>query len=170
MQTFLPFESFIKSAQVLDTRRLGKQRVECKQILRAMYLGGGWKNHPVVHMWRNYGATLIRYYEVVSAEWKYRGYVHRMELDEELLEVALTEKRKPPWLGVFEFHLHHRNLLVQKDRTHYLPRFEQLEAPVTDFFKPHLLWPIERNGQLTPEYRSLTGLPPHEEPVPWVAW
>ncbi|MFN7881952.1 MAG: pyrimidine dimer DNA glycosylase/endonuclease V, partial [bacterium] len=33
MQTFLPSPSFAESARILDNKRLGKQRVECKQIL-----------------------------------------------------------------------------------------------------------------------------------------
>lgn len=36
MQTFLPYKSFVKSAACLDMRRLGKQRVEAKQILMAL--------------------------------------------------------------------------------------------------------------------------------------
>ena len=36
MQTFLPYESFRKSAEVLDWRRLGKQRVEGMQIINAI--------------------------------------------------------------------------------------------------------------------------------------
>ncbi|MDQ1681515.1 MAG: hypothetical protein QOH99_56, partial [Frankiaceae bacterium] len=35
MQTFLPYADFGASARVLDDRRLGKQRVETLQILRA---------------------------------------------------------------------------------------------------------------------------------------
>lgn len=37
MQTFLPFSSFSKSAEVLDSQRLNKQRVECLQILNALW-------------------------------------------------------------------------------------------------------------------------------------
>ncbi len=33
MQTFLPYDSYADSAAVLDRARLGKQRVEAKQIL-----------------------------------------------------------------------------------------------------------------------------------------
>ena len=33
MQTFLPYPDFARSAQALDMRRLGKQRVEVLQIL-----------------------------------------------------------------------------------------------------------------------------------------
>ena len=36
MQTFLPFADFSKSAACLDDKRLGKQRVECLQILKAL--------------------------------------------------------------------------------------------------------------------------------------
>ncbi|HMC68015.1 MAG TPA: pyrimidine dimer DNA glycosylase/endonuclease V, partial [Mycobacteriales bacterium] len=36
MQTFLPYSRFDASAAVLDDLRLGKQRVETLQILRAL--------------------------------------------------------------------------------------------------------------------------------------
>lgn len=36
MQTFLPYPSAERSARVLDTKRLGKQRVECLQILATL--------------------------------------------------------------------------------------------------------------------------------------
>ena len=53
MQTFLPVADFEESARLLDSPRLGKQRVETLQILRALELPDyGWANHPVVTMWR----------------------------------------------------------------------------------------------------------------------
>lgn len=36
MQTFLPYISFEESAACLDYRRLGKQRLEAKQLLNAI--------------------------------------------------------------------------------------------------------------------------------------
>ena len=36
MQTFLPYPAFDLSAQVLDRQRLGKQRVETLQVLKAL--------------------------------------------------------------------------------------------------------------------------------------
>lgn len=39
MQTFLPFPHFTMSAQVLDKKRLGKQRVETLQILKVLWRG-----------------------------------------------------------------------------------------------------------------------------------
>ena len=49
MQTFLPYPDFVASARCLDRRRLGKQRVEVLQLLRALLVpGSGWANHPAV--------------------------------------------------------------------------------------------------------------------------
>ena len=46
MQTFLPYPDFAESAAVLDSKRLGKQRVEALQVLRAVTrLTYGWKRH-----------------------------------------------------------------------------------------------------------------------------
>jgi hypothetical protein len=40
MQTFLPYPDFGATAAVLDARRLGKQRVETVQVLRALTVSG----------------------------------------------------------------------------------------------------------------------------------
>ena len=76
MQTFLPYESFEKSAQTLDWRRLGKQRVEGMQIINAItgktrkdgkpYKG--WINHPCSVMWRDYAPALKHYTNVFIQE------------------------------------------------------------------------------------------------------
>lgn len=39
MQTFLPYEDFEQTASVLDRQRLGKQRVETLQLLKALTAG-----------------------------------------------------------------------------------------------------------------------------------
>lgn len=39
IQTFLPYPNFNESARVLDDKRLGKQRVECLQILNVLAIG-----------------------------------------------------------------------------------------------------------------------------------
>ncbi len=39
MQTFLPFPCFTESAKALDNKRLGKQRVETLQLLKAAWQG-----------------------------------------------------------------------------------------------------------------------------------
>ena len=52
MQTFVPFADFEKSMRTLDSKRLGKQRVEVIQIVRALTVPGyAWSSHPAVLMW-----------------------------------------------------------------------------------------------------------------------
>jgi hypothetical protein len=52
VQTFLPYADFASTMEVLDRRRLGKQRVECIQIVRGLVRPGyAWRHHPAVKMW-----------------------------------------------------------------------------------------------------------------------
>ena len=79
MQTFLPYDSFTKTAQCLDYMRLGKQRVEAYQILRVLTgESQGWKNHPAVKMWKGYEYALTWYGYVICSEWIMRGYKDQM--------------------------------------------------------------------------------------------
>lgn len=79
MQTFLPYPDFKKSLQTLDYRRLGKQRIEAYQIIRAIKYGGGWSHHPAVKMWRGHINALKQYYNLSLDEWISRGYQNRMK-------------------------------------------------------------------------------------------
>ena len=75
MQTFLPYPDFARSARVLDRKRLGKQRVETLQILRAIELPDyGWATHPAVRMWRGFVPALVEYGLENCREWTRRGY------------------------------------------------------------------------------------------------
>ncbi|GAB3896950.1 hypothetical protein GCM10029964_079090 [Kibdelosporangium lantanae] len=70
MQTFLPYPDFQATAEVLDARRLGKQRVEAIQVLRALTVPGyGWRHHPAAAMWAGYEEALVRYGLVVCSVW-----------------------------------------------------------------------------------------------------
>ena len=74
MQTFLPYPDFAESASVLDRQRLGKQRVETLQVMKALTVPGyGWQQHPVVKMWIGYERTLLDYQDAFCAEWVGRG-------------------------------------------------------------------------------------------------
>ncbi len=115
MQTFLPYPDFLKTAQVLDYRRLGRQRVEAYQILRTLSgISDGWSNHPAVRMWSGYELALSAYMNSMIREWSRRGYKNRMFL------VELSEHYPcPPWLGDPEFHAAHRSNLLRKDPDYY---------------------------------------------------
>lgn len=119
MQTFLPFPDFVQSAKILDYRRLGKQRVECVQLLRA--LAGetkGWANHPAAKMWRGYETALQAYKDSCIQEWISRGYKNTLELSNVAAPYAL-----PPWFGDPLFHRSHQSNLLRKDPVYYGPHF-----------------------------------------------
>src|SRR4051794_41739321 len=74
MQTFLPVADFEDSARLLDSPRLGKQRVETLQILRAIELPDyGWANHPAVLMWRGGAPALGGDGVAVARVWQEGG-------------------------------------------------------------------------------------------------
>lgn len=114
MQTFLPYPDFKKSLQVLDSRRLGKQRVEAYQIIRAIKYGGGWRHHPAIKMWRGNVNALKLYYNLSLEEWVRRGYKNRMK------KMRIHGKIVyPAWFGKNDFHASHRSNLLRKDITYY---------------------------------------------------
>ena len=123
MQTFLPLPDFAESARCLDRQRLGKQRVECLQLLNALLTPrAGWSNHPAAKMWRGYELALLRYGERVCLEWLARGYkdtclgkMRNLYFNHRQGETNTM----PPWLGRNDFHLAHKSNLVRKLPEHY---------------------------------------------------
>lgn len=127
MQTFLPFPDFKKTAQTLDWRRLGKQRVECWQILRTL-LGEsqGWRNHPAVLMWKGYEVALCYYGLTICQEWINMGYKDTMTARFRDMLSNLPEDQfyeAPSWLGQQDFHESHQSNLIRKDPDYYSARF-----------------------------------------------
>ena len=120
MQTFLPYPSFPQSAQCLDRQRLGKQRVEVLQLLKA--LNGetkGWVNHPCAKMWRGYEECLVLYGLVICQEWVSRGY--KDTCFNKILAYSDNPNLivPPPWLRNKAFHDSHKSNLLRKDPVHY---------------------------------------------------
>lgn len=137
MQTFLPIPNFYASAESLDDKRLGKQRVEAWQILRA--LRGetkGWVNHPATVMWRGHEQSLILYGLIVSEVWRKRGFQDVMF---DRFQELLTDPNAPLpwWFGLPDFHLSHRSNLVRKDADFYRKQFD---FEITPEDLPYL-WP-----------------------------
>jgi hypothetical protein len=133
MQTFLPYRDFARNARVLDAPRLGKQRVETLQVLRALELGDyGWQSHPVVRMWRGRTPALVAYGLAVVRAWQRRGHADSTyELISEfapevehLTQADLADRGLlPAWLGDGRLHLSHRSALIRKDHDFYRPVF-----------------------------------------------
>ena len=112
MQTFLPFKSFQKTAKCLDYRRLGKQRVETMQILKALSQENyGWKNHPATKMWKGYETCLSYYGIVICEEWISRGYNDTCLYKISQIVEPNSNAKQPNWLGNFEFHNSHKSNL-----------------------------------------------------------
>lgn len=150
MQTFLPLADFAASAHVLDRQRLGKQRVEAYQILKALDTRtpeSGWRNHPAVKMWFGYPFALADYLEAVCTEWISRGYRDSiLPRAEEFRWHGLfrhlgndDRPRKaslPPWLGDEGLHASHRSNLLRKNPDWYA-QFGWLEPPTLEY-----VWPV----------------------------
>lgn len=122
MQTFMPFETFEASAFCLDWRRLGKQRLEARDILRVL-LGEkkGWRNHPAVKMWAGYEEALCLYGKAVCKVWRARGYrdAQLPIFESYLREVRGSTYNFPLWMENHEFHRSHQSNLVRKDPEYY---------------------------------------------------
>jgi hypothetical protein len=143
MQTFLPYSNFTITAKVLDRQRLGKQRVECLQILRTLSKGpqictecgdsfsygccGGyglpkttpWYNHPAVQMWKGYESALLLYLREICNEWTNRGYqdtcYEKAKHYTSDIEIILL----PNWVGNTTFHMSHQSNLLRKNPEYY---------------------------------------------------
>jgi mRNA-degrading endonuclease YafQ of YafQ-DinJ toxin-antitoxin module len=124
VQTFLPYPDFVKSVQVLDYRRLGKQRVETYQVLNVLLERThtkGWRNHPVTRMWSGYEEALKVYQNHTIAEWMNRGYKNTMAFE----EVNTSQIVLPSWFGDDQFHRSHRSNLLRKDYQYYSEYFDE---------------------------------------------
>jgi hypothetical protein len=141
---------------VLDDRRLGKQRVETLQVLRALVFPSykGWKNHPATRMWRGFTAALVAYGLAVCAEWTRRGRADAVAAT--LLEFSggtapdIESLRRsgalPPWLGLEELHVSHRSALVRKLPEHYRRYFPGVPDDLPYVWPPAAFprWPVRR--------------------------
>ena len=117
MQTFLPYSDFQQTAKCLDYKRLGKQRVEAKQILNILLdrtKTKGWRNHPAVLMWSGYDNALKKYYNIILDEWISRGYNNSMTFECQHSDIIY-----PKFIGNYDFHNSHRSNLLRKDPTYY---------------------------------------------------
>lgn len=137
MQTFLPYRDFAENSRCLDSKRLGKQRVEVLQILNALTDPSkkGWKNHPCTRMWRGHEGALIRYGVAICEEWTRRGF--RDTVREKLLaRMPPLDTGDPAWLGDERLHASHRATLLRKAPDHY--RGFGWDEPECD----ELFWPL----------------------------
>ena len=152
MQTFLPYPDFSMTAKALDWRRLGKQRVEARQVIETLIgVSKGWANHPAVRMWRGHEAALALYLKAIIDEWVSRGYRNEAQsvqvLDDGHVAVHFGGRpgivlgycrnpiAMPSWLGDAAFHASHRSNLLRKDHVWY-GKFGWAEPPGLPYVWP----------------------------------
>jgi len=138
MQTFLPYPSFYESLKVLDSKRLGKQRLEAMQLVNSTLklevdpnANIGWANHPARTMWRGYLDALKMYHNLAIQEWVIRGFKNTMKTYE-IPEVVTL----PPWIGRDDVHASHRSNLIRKDPIWY-GKFGWSEPSTLEY-----VWPV----------------------------
>jgi hypothetical protein len=154
LQVFLPYASFAHSVRCLDRARLGKQRVECQQILSTLYKraagepAAGWANHPAVRMWAGHPAALGVYMTMCVRAWESRGYANTLitPYDEAWAPnpayywadamVPVRDVEVPLWLGDEAFHASHRSALLRKMPDFYSP------LGWTDNPEDPYVWPV----------------------------
>ena len=159
MQTFLPVNRLDLCPIYLDDKRLGKQRVETKQILIALGIdvgdskgdtSSGWRHHPAVKMWKGCEYALSYYGFCTCREWVGRGFRDVLAPQFELVMRGFDPEgchfpphsdvyKLPSWWGVFELHSSHRSNLVRKDAAFYSQWF------LEDGSQPYY-WPTQKVG------------------------
>jgi Pyrimidine dimer DNA glycosylase len=149
VQTFLPYPDFAASAAALDPKRLGKQRVEALQVLRAVTRETyGWKRHPAVRMWVGYAEGVAAYGLATCREWVGRGGADTVAgtIGVDLAaaglppvprtqEVLAGAGELPTWIGNERVHESHRAALVRKDPAFYGALFPDVD-PQLPYFWP----------------------------------
>ncbi len=146
MQVFRPYVDWKKSAEVLDDKRLGKQRIECKQVLKVILRKldlirdgrRGWVNHPIVLMYFNDGRPYIRdligFFDACVKEWKRRGFNNLINLND--IENFLERVNGSDGTPITHIHeIEYRRILLIKNLKHYIkifPHEEVLEVIKTD--------------------------------------
>lgn len=140
MMTFLVYADFRATAQVLDNARLGKQRLECFQILNAIakieagVTKGAWINHPAVRAWIGHTDALKFYANCMIEEFTARGFKNTMSLYE------LPDSIDMPWWVTWDrLHQSHRAMLLRKDPFFYSDKFE-IEP---EYHNHGYIWPTE---------------------------
>jgi len=146
MQTFTCYHDHAKTAADLDTARLGKQRVEVLQILRALRgETDGYTFHPAVRMWEGHEPALLLYGLVICHEWRVkRGHEDKVWHQLEEMSPTYWDPRTPleneryeapGWLSNKWVLRSHRSNLIRKAPHHYADKY-----PSTPELMPYL-WP-----------------------------
>ena len=134
VNTFVIADTPEECAKMLDYKRLGKQRVEAKQIIDTLEHYDekkGWKNHPALLMWKDNINALKYYYNCMVDEWIFRGYKNEMKKYDIKGDVVY-----PWWFHNKYVQLSHKCSLYRKNTKYY----RNLTID-NEFLKVGYIWP-----------------------------
>jgi hypothetical protein len=143
VNTFLPEIGYYESLTRLDQKRLGKQRVETMQILKA--LRGetkGWRTHPAARMWQGYEGSLCAYGLISCRVWRTRGYADSLLPYFTQMLKEYPDRQVPWWHGIKEFHRSHQSNLIRKDPGRYSLMWPGVPADLPYY------WPVSRESHV----------------------
>lgn len=135
MQTFIPYERFEETAQVLDYQRLNSQRREARgllTLLKQLSLDPHTqiKSRQLVQQWYGYEDALKHYFNTICIEWQNRGYKNNLPLFLISDNVVM-----PNWLGAEKVHYSHKQVLKRKAYEH-----EKRGKPISEKYDYRNRW------------------------------
>ena len=144
VNVFVPHTDLVEIAECLDTKRLYKQIVECKQILNALKAirnneKAGYTNHPATKMWIGHDKALRAYQLIMLNEWLERRWDTSFGYKELKHIIGEFDDYSPVWWGDENVHMSHRAMLFRKDSTHYASFRSSSEGWLSDTYE----WVIE---------------------------
>lgn len=136
--TFVTHDDPRETAKLLDRARLGKQRLEAKQIIDILSnvpmknsTKVSSRKHPAIDMWQGHIVALKFYFNCITKRWIKRGYKNTMELydikeTKELLTEIETKTPKlfPWWFFCPLLQLSHQCSLYRKNNEYYSKYFK----------------------------------------------
>lgn len=146
VNTFVVSSCLIECAKQLDYRRLGKQRVEARQLYYALTgkYDKAWVNHPATLAWVGYENALNHYTNAMITEWIARGYKNTMEM------LPVTHPVEWPWWWNWDvLHNSHKASLNRKD-----PQYYSFDVP-PEYAKFGYVWP----SKVPEQYRNAKNPP-----------
>lgn len=169
----------------LDYQRLGKQRVEARQIIDILEfydLNGfipdqGWIDHKVTKMWKGHTKALKCYFNEVVKYWIKLGYENNYELYENveceiirckfdgkkaIFEKEANENTFPISFSFPPFHFSHRAALYMKNPDYYSYLIDENTKP---YIRKGYLWPTDHGKEIYENW-SLSYLAPLGEGIP----
>ena len=138
LRTWLPDDSFVKSATLLRDAEVHRIRQDVLFILNTLAGRNDHMRHsPHVVMWRGAEFSLVAYGVTMCREWKTRGQRDKLEdqiyaFGEEALRTGAMNPKdngnQPWWLGNEGFHLSHRSGLISLDSHYYKKIWKDVPA------------------------------------------